>query len=517
MKPPKTKGKQNKRQDAAPTSSPKDIEESTSVKAESEDSVSTESTASDQMSTSSLTKKTIKGLWSAEEDKMLLSLIEVYGPSRWVEISHQLKTRTAKQCRERYHQNLRPNLNKSPISIEEGDAIKGLVAKHGFRWTLIAKLLNTNRSDNSIKNWWKTNVKKKQRNVFRDSNPSGTMAKDFDMMAGPEINPHLLHGGSPQFLKNHHPHDRDPSFSCESNSPKSDCSSPIDHISNRRNYVSPIDQYGQRLQLHSHPHFVHMLPMGPNFIQRPLLPQDMHNNHRGIAVQPYIPYPQYAPATHMSANMFPILVHNANVQVETVSNDNTHNNHNDNTTNINDGVSNTIHTQSINHGSDASTEIQHHMYASLPPPIGTYMGPIIPHSHLMPPQTLSQGAGTIPAKIEETQPAQPIMQHPNLPVQQTQPQQLIRIPHGTGTETKDSKFVVPSSPMANTSVQHMPMSNIPNSPAIQQNFSEKTEASTGVDTSHHVTEPPSNKLPSFEELTQKMKLNNSSNNNPNLK
>lgn len=107
--------------------------------------------------------KTIKGLWSEEEDRLLLSLIEVYGPSRWVEISQQLKTRTAKQCRERYHQNLRPNLNKSPISKEEGQAIKKLVARHGYRWTFIAKLLNTNRSDNSIKNWWKTNVKRKKK------------------------------------------------------------------------------------------------------------------------------------------------------------------------------------------------------------------------------------------------------------------------------------------------------------------------------------------------------------------
>ncbi|OBA29174.1 hypothetical protein HANVADRAFT_20317, partial [Hanseniaspora valbyensis NRRL Y-1626] len=76
--------------------------------------------------------------------------------TNWTLISQRMAPfrRTPKQCRERYHQNLKPNLNKEPISEEEGERIDYMVGKYGKKWAFIARSLNNGRSDNTVKNWW---------------------------------------------------------------------------------------------------------------------------------------------------------------------------------------------------------------------------------------------------------------------------------------------------------------------------------------------------------------------------
>lgn len=91
-----------------------------------------------------------------------MRLVATQGALNWVRISQQLGTRTPKQCRERYHQNLKPNLNHEPISQEEGLVIEQLVREIGKRWAEIARRLN-NRSDNAVKNWWNGNQNRRKR------------------------------------------------------------------------------------------------------------------------------------------------------------------------------------------------------------------------------------------------------------------------------------------------------------------------------------------------------------------
>lgn len=104
-----------------------------------------------------------RGPWLPDEDNTLLQLVHLQGPNNWVRISQHMQHRSPKQCRERYHQNLKASLNHEPISPDEGDLIEQLVHEMGKRWAEIARRLG-NRSDNAVKNWWNGSMNRRKRN-----------------------------------------------------------------------------------------------------------------------------------------------------------------------------------------------------------------------------------------------------------------------------------------------------------------------------------------------------------------
>ncbi|KAK1429157.1 hypothetical protein QVD17_11360 [Tagetes erecta] len=103
-----------------------------------------------------------KGPWSPEEDAKLKQFIEKYGTGgNWIALPQKagLK-RCGKSCRLRWLNYLRPNIRHGEFSDDEDRIICSLYANIGSRWSVIAAQL-PGRTDNDIKNYWNTKLKKK--------------------------------------------------------------------------------------------------------------------------------------------------------------------------------------------------------------------------------------------------------------------------------------------------------------------------------------------------------------------
>ncbi|XP_065855224.1 transcription factor MYB97-like [Euphorbia lathyris] len=104
-----------------------------------------------------------KGPWTAEEDAVLVEYVRKHGEGNWNAVQrHSGLARCGKSCRLRWANHLRPNLKKGSFSPNEERLIVELHAKFGNKWARMASLL-PGRTDNEIKNYWNTRVKRHQR------------------------------------------------------------------------------------------------------------------------------------------------------------------------------------------------------------------------------------------------------------------------------------------------------------------------------------------------------------------
>ncbi|KAL9234618.1 hypothetical protein vseg_009471 [Gypsophila vaccaria] len=104
---------------------------------------------------------TNKGAWTKDEDQRLIDYIRLHGEGCWRSLPKSAGLlRCGKSCRLRWINYLRPDLKRGNFTDEEDELIIKLHSLLGNKWSLIAGRL-PGRTDNEIKNYWNTHIKRK--------------------------------------------------------------------------------------------------------------------------------------------------------------------------------------------------------------------------------------------------------------------------------------------------------------------------------------------------------------------
>ena len=111
-------------------------------------------------------------IWTKQEDNLLTELATRYKGKKWrliaeaisdLDILHK-RHKTAKQCRERWHSHLNPNIVDAPWTVEEQVQLMEAHKIVGNKWSVIAERL-IGRTDNSVKNFFFCKLRKLARNI----------------------------------------------------------------------------------------------------------------------------------------------------------------------------------------------------------------------------------------------------------------------------------------------------------------------------------------------------------------
>ncbi|XP_044481232.1 transcription factor MYB26-like [Mangifera indica] len=143
-------------------------------------------------------QKVKRGLWSPEEDEKLIRYITTHGYGCWSEVPEKAGLqRCGKSCRLRWINYLRPDIRRGRFTPEEERLIISLHSVVGNRWAHIASHL-PGRTDNEIKNYWNSWIKKK---IRKPSAPQATMSTPSTTTTSTELS-HITYASNQLDLVN---------------------------------------------------------------------------------------------------------------------------------------------------------------------------------------------------------------------------------------------------------------------------------------------------------------------------
>ncbi|XP_043719522.1 transcription factor MYB53-like [Telopea speciosissima] len=140
-----------------------------------------------------------KGPWTPEEDQKLVDYIQRHGHGSWRALPKLAGlNRCGKSCRLRWTNYLRPDIKRGKFSQDEEQTILNLHSILGNKWSAIATHL-PGRTDNEIKNFWNTHLKKKLIQMGFDPMTHRPRTDLFSSL------PHLIALANLQEIIQHHP------------------------------------------------------------------------------------------------------------------------------------------------------------------------------------------------------------------------------------------------------------------------------------------------------------------------